>query len=187
MPFVTGADHLCGDCLTGHFAFDRARSLFLYQPPITDIILSLKFGGSLTALDSLTALVAASDCGRNFTTPDLILPVPLHPSRLRTRGFNQALLLARACFPRWRQHLDTALLVRSRQTTAQSLLTGKERRTNLRNAFTLTNPSAVAGKRVLLVDDVFTTGSTVNECCKVLRNNGAQRIEVFTLARSLSR
>lgn len=187
MPFVTGADHLCGDCLSDHFAFDLARSLLLYQPPIAAIILALKFGGHLTALTSLEALVARSECVRSFAEPDLVLPVPLHPGRLRKRGFNQALLLARGCFPHWRHKINTGLLVRSRQTTPQSQLSGKERRSNLRNVFTLSHPSAVAGKRVLLVDDVFTTGSTVNECSKVLRKNGAERIEVFTLARSLSR
>ena len=116
-----------------------------------------------------------------------MLPVPLHPARLRERGFNQALLIARACFPQYRSRLEPALLRRQRHTRPQSQLSGHERRTNLGGAFTFVAPSRVRGRRVLLVDDVFTTGSTVQECSRVLRTAGAARIEVFTLARSLPR
>ena len=121
-----------------------------------------------------------------FGEPDLILPVPLHLNRLRERGFNQALVIARGCFPQWNSKIETGLLLRLRSTSPQSLLAGKERRGNLKKVFSLADVSKVAGKRVLLVDDVFTTGSTVNECSKVLHSAGVARIEVFTLARSLS-
>ena len=187
VPFATGDDHLCGDCLAGHYAFDCARSLFRYQPPIATIIRSLKFGGHLTGVSTLGALTARSDCMGIFNEPDLILPVPLHLSRLRERGFNQALVIARGCFPQWKPKIKIDLLFRLRATLSQSLLSGKERRANLKKVFSLTKASSVAGKKVLLVDDVFTTGSTVDECSRVLRSAGAARIEVFTLARSLPR
>lgn len=187
LPFVTGVDHLCGSCLSDHYAFDFARSLLFFQPPISAIIHALKFGGQLTALASLGALAAQSNLMTLFSEPDLVLPVPLHPNRLRERGFNQALIIAKSCFPQWKQKIEVKLLLRRRTTTSQSLLTGRERRINLKNVFALNDPSRVAGKRVLLIDDVFTTGSTVDECSKTLRAAGGARIEVFTLARSLPR
>jgi ComF family protein len=187
IPFAAGVDHWCGDCLARHYAFDFARSLFLYEPPLSLLIRSLKFGGHLTGLSTLGALTARSGLLGLFGEPDLILPVPLHRIRLRERGFNQALLIARGCFPQWKNRIETGLLLRRRSTIPQSLLTGKERRGNLKNVFSLASGSNVAGKQVLLVDDVFTTGSTVNECSRALRLAGAGRIEVFTLARSLAR
>ncbi len=182
-----GVDHLCGDCLRRRYAFDFARSLFYYQPPVSTLILSLKFGGQLTGLSTLGELTARSNILGLFEEPDLVLPVPLHRTRLRERGFNQAVVIAKGCFPQWKYKIETSLMHRRRATVPQSLLTGKERRSNLKNIFHLTDASGVAGKRVLLVDDVFTTGSTVDECSRILRSAGAARIEVFTLARSLPR
>ena len=96
-----------------------------------------------------------------------------------------ATLIARACFPQWRHRLRVDGLCRSRPTTPQSQLSGRERRSNLQGVFSVGNGAEVQGKRILVVDDVFTTGSTVNECARVLRKAGAARIEVFTVARSL--
>jgi ComF family protein len=186
-PYVAGGDHLCPACLDNRYAFDAARSLLFYQPPVDRIIRALKFGGQLTALATLGALAGQADWLRDQDEPDLLLPVPLHPDRLRERGFNQALALARGCFPQWRKKISTDVLLRVRSTTPQSQLSGKERRANLGKAFALSGRESVAGKRVLLVDDVFTTGSTVHECGAVLRAAGAARIEVFTVARSLAR
>jgi len=187
VPYAAGADHLCAPCLSDRYAFDAARSLLLYQPPVDRIIRALKFGGQLTALATLAALTDRADCVRQLDEPDFLAPVPLHPDRLRERGFNQALALARTCFPQWRKKIRADLLLRVRPTTPQTQLSGKERRANLGKAFALSGRGSVAGKRVLLVDDVFTTGSTVHECGAVLRAGGATRIEVFTIARSLAR
>lgn len=186
LPFVVGADHLCGDCLAGHFAFDLCRSLWRYQPPVSALIRALKFKGQLTGIASLAQLAAESE-SLGLGEPDLVVPVPLWRDRLRGRGFNQALVLARGCFPAWRERIRVQVLVRNRPTPPQSSLSGEQRRQNLRRAFSLANPSAVAGRRILLVDDVFTTGSTLNECSRALRAAGVARIEAFTLARSLGR
>lgn len=186
-PFGTGADHLCGDCLVGHFAFDLSRSLLLYRPPASDLIRSLKFSGNLSCLATWQALITREGLLEDFTEPDIVVPVPLHTQRLRQRGFNQALVIAKGCLPGWRKKIAAELLVRHRPTEPQSELSGKERRANLKNVFSLTDAGRVAGAKVLLVDDVYTTGSTVDECSKALRKAGAQRIEVFTLARSLGR
>jgi len=182
-PFTTGVDHLCSNCLLQQYAFDLARSLFLYQPPSDALILPLKFGGQLGGLPTLSALMAHWPHQEDFTTPDYILPVPLHARRLRQRGFNQALLIAQACFPGWRNKIRPSLLIRRQETIPQAQLSGKERRSNLKKAFDL--KTQLHGKSILVVDDVFTTGSTVNECAKVLKRQGAGRVEVFTLARSV--
>ncbi len=139
----------------------------------------------MTGLATMAALAAKSPVVSDFSTPDLIFPVPLHKSRLQRRGFNQALMLARSCFPGWRKRIVVDGLLRVRATVPQTSLDGAGRRKNLKGAFTLKDPAMVGGKTVLLVDDVFTTGSTVRECSRVLRIGGAERIEVFTLARSL--
>lgn len=185
IPFAVGADHLCGDCLQQHYAFDCARSLVLYKPPVADIILRLKFSGQLNGLTTLAQLTATSGCMQELAEPELIVPVPLHASRLRQRGFNQATLIARTCLPRWRDRIRVDVLKRNRVTTPQSQLSGRERRSNLQRVFTIEKIDEVQGKRILVVDDVFTTGSTVNECARVLRKAGAARIEVLTVARSL--
>jgi len=186
IPFACGADHLCGDCLTDSSAFDLARSLLSYRPPVSDLILSLKFNGNLAGIATFKALVARSPLLDALVEPDILLPVPLHADRLRERGFNQALVIAKGCLPAWQEKIQTGVLLRSRPSTPQSLLSGTARRRNLHNVFSLAEPGRVAGAKVLLVDDVYTTGSTVNECSKILRQAGAERIEVFTLARSLA-
>ena len=111
---------------------------------------------------------------------DLIVPVPLHPKRLKQRGFNQALLLARA-FPE--VPLGREAVVRVRHTVPQVELKPKERRDNVKGAFAVPDPALVKGKNVLLLDDVYTTGATVRECAKVLRRAGARRVDVLTVAR----
>jgi ComF family protein len=111
------------------------------------------------------------------------MPVPLHTRRLRERGFNQSLLLARQVSRKRSIPLNFTALWRSRQTQPQTQLSGPERQKNVRGAFEVRNAEAVAGKRVLLIDDVFTTGATVQECAKALLDAGAERVDVLTLAR----
>ena len=162
------------------------RSLFIYQEPISNLLVQLKFNGDLSGLASLAALAREARAESLLQEPDFILPVPLHLSRLRWRGFNQALLLAKACFPSWKDRIRVDLLQRHRPTVPQLGLSGAERRSNLLGAFSLRNPSELAGRRVLLVDDVFTTGSTLRECAEVLSQTGAAKIVAFTVARTVS-
>lgn len=185
-PFPIGTDHLCGTCLVTPPAFDSARSLLLYQPPVATVLRTLKFGGQLTGLTTLAALVTRSPFLEHFTPPDYIVPVPLHRNRLRQRGFNQARIIASSCLPQWQDRVKTDLLLRNRPTVPQTHLSGEQRRSNLKKAFIPANNVHLAEKRILLVDDIFTTGSTVSECSRALRQAGAGRIEVFTLARSLA-
>jgi len=142
-----------------------------------------KYGGDLAGLATFAALARHAPAVAQLAVCDYILPVPLHLRRLRQRGFNQALLLARILFP-WNQNkIRTDLLLRQRWTEPQTGMDGRRRRLNLRGAFTLPQPDKVKNRRILLVDDVFTTGSTVNECAQMLAAAGAATIEVLTLAR----
>ncbi len=117
---------------------------------------------------------------------DVLFPVPLHRRRLWERGFNQAVLLARPLAKIWGIPLVVNNLRRTRWTEPQVSLTAAERKDNVRGAFTLDNPAAVRGKKVLLLDDVYTTGSTVIECSKVLRRAGVEEVYVITMARALA-
>jgi ComF family protein len=143
-----------------------------------------KFGGVARLAGPLgTLLVEHVDPAFPFSDLDLVVPVPLHPRRLRERGFNQSLLLARQVSKRQSIPLDFTSLQRVRQTAPQTRLSGPERRKNVRGAFRVTAPESVAGRRVLLVDDVFTTGATIQECTESLLEAGAKEVCVLTLAR----
>jgi ComF family protein len=182
-PGATGGDHLCGLCLNDHYHFTRARALVRYHPPLTTIISRFKYHGQTSGLKSFQAIRRQVRSLDDLFQPEIIIPVPLHRQRLRKRGFNQALLLARAFYPEQLDLIDFKTLERHRYTEPQTSLSGKARRGNLKNAFRVTAGEKVTGKRVMLVDDVFTTGTTVNECAKVLKKAGAGEVQVLTLAR----
>ena len=182
-PFAAGGNHLCSYCLTHTRHFSQARALVLYQDPIRQAILSLKYSGKTVALATFNQLFMHHPLSRQLTIPDLILPVPLHAKRLRERGFNQALFLAQAFFPEHKNLIYPDLLVRTRPTVSQTGLSGTDRRRNVRKAFLVRDPEKVKEKTVLLVDDVFTTGTTVNECAQTLKKAGCREVQVLTLAR----
>jgi ComF family protein len=117
---------------------------------------------------------------------DIIVPVPLHTERLRWRGFNQSLLLAQAIGRGQQIPVDPFLLERIRSTVPQTQLNERERQANVRGAFAVVAAERLQGKHVLLVDDVYTSGATVQECAKTLRREGAAAVDVFTLARAVT-
>lgn len=182
-PFQAGQDHLCGLCVKNHYHFDLARAAVRYKEPVPSLVSTLKFKGELTGLATLAHLARHCSGIHDLSEPDMILPVPLHKRRLRERLFNQSTLIAQACFPENKNMIFSDVLERLRHTEPQTGLSGKDRRRNLSRAFCLRGSKSIKNKNILLVDDVFTTGSTVNECAKVLRKAGAKRIEVFTVAR----
>jgi ComF family protein len=186
LPFQSGhGQHHCSQCHVKPYSFDLARAAVLYQEPVSSLISSLKFNGQLTGLPTLAALAESSTGFSDLSEPEIILPVPLHDRRLRERGFNQAAVLAHAIFKKRRKKITTAILVRNRATIPQTGLSGRLRRKNLFGAFSIKQPKMVQGKRILLIDDVFTTGSTVNECARTLRKHGAEQVEVFTLCKAI--
>jgi ComF family protein len=161
----------------------RAAALYEQGGAMRQAILLFKYGGRPSLGSHLGRLMAAS--GGELCDPprfDLLIPVPLHPSRERKRGFNQAALLAKEVGGAWGRRVGGRLLRRVRSTDAQS--GGRAaREANVRGAFHVTRPDQVEGRRVLLIDDVFTTGATVNECAETLLAAGATEVAVYTLAR----
>ena len=119
------------------------------------------------------------------TAPDLVIPVPLHPKRLRQRGYNQAVLLGETMARQWRLPFCRTNLRRIRWTEPQIELPAAERRLNVKGAFAVASPGLLRGKKVLLVDDVYTTGATVMECSRTLRRAGATAVFVATVARAV--
>ncbi len=186
IPFAAGEDHLCGLCLGEYYAFSSLRSAFYYGPPVRTLLLGLKFGDLLQAAQTIGVLIRTTGVVSHFTEPDMIIPVPLHKKRLRKRGFNQSLLLAAHCFAPWKEKINPMVLMRTRDTVSQTALSGKARRENLRCCFAVTQPQLVRNKKILLVDDVCTTGSTINECAKALMRGNAASVEVFTVSRSIT-
>ena len=184
-PFdnAAGESHRCGHCLKNKWYFKQARAVVCYQAPIADAVKTFKYNGRLDGLATFAALTQLYFQHHPQPQPDIIIPVPLHPMRLRQRGFNQALVLGRRLFRQYRERIDPHVLERQTWVRPQAGLSGRERRANVRNAFMVSIPGKIKNKKILLVDDVFTTGATVNECARVLTKSRAAEVEVFTFAR----
>jgi ComF family protein len=184
LELCSGGDgsHLCGDCLKNPPPFSLARSVVWYDEVVRELVLRLKFRADTSVVPGLTQLIAGYDT-TDFHPADWIVPVPLHRLRLRERGLNQALLLARLFFPAHRKRLRSDLLVRTMNSLPQTRLSGAARRKNLRGGFQITRPGELSGAVVCLVDDVFTTGTTAAECSRAMLLSGAKEVRVLTLAR----
>ena len=185
-PAEESPDHVCGDCLLKKRHINTARSLGVYESILHDAIHAFKYGGNLTLGERLGRLMAEHDYP-SFRIRDysLILPVPLHPRRLRQRGFNQSVILAREISRRHDVAMDFSILRRIVDTESQAGLKKEERRSNIRQAFCTADPERVRGQNILLVDDVYTTGSTLGECAKTLLKGGAEAVGALTLARAI--
>ncbi len=177
--------HECHDCRTRAPQYTQVWASYAYTPPLRDAIALFKYRGKVALADSLGALLARS-LPPDLTT-DILMPVPLHPARLREREFNQSLLLADRISPVLQRPVSWRNLMRTVDTDPQITLPRSARLRNLHQAFALRVPREVLGKRILIIDDVFTTGTTVNECAKVLLQAGALEVAVLALARSVER
>ncbi|MFM8551718.1 MAG: double zinc ribbon domain-containing protein [Nitrospiraceae bacterium] len=175
-------NHLCGHCRKRCPAYTKAWSIYPYAPPLQDALRLFKYHSKVALADALGDLWQASAVPQGL---DLMMPVPIHPSRLREREYNQSLLLADRLNRTLRLPLSFDNLIRLRPTVPQTDLNRSARLKNLRRVFSVRRPDAILEKRILLVDDVFTTGTTVNECAKALRKAGAADIYVCTLARTI--
>jgi ComF family protein len=175
-----GGDRLCGECATEPPPYDRARAAALYEGPVAEAIKRFKFHGQMAYLPVLQSWLHRPPCLELAAAADLLVPVPLHPRRLKARGFNQSWLLARGFKG---AALGREVLTRVRHTVPQVGLKPKERRANVRGAFSVSRPDMVRGKNLLLIDDLYTTGSTVKECALALRRAGAAGVAVLTVAR----
>jgi len=174
---------LCGACLRRPPAFDAATALLHYRAPADYLIQRLKFSGELAVASLLADLLADKIAARTAPLPDLLIPVPLHPTRLRTRGFNQATELTRPLGRRLAVPVDHRLCQRDRPTEPQSLTPLRQRRRNLHGAFSMRSKQPV-NSHVAIIDDVLTTGHTADELARVLRCAGVVQVEVWVIARS---
>lgn len=182
MPLAHAAA-MCALCQQHAPAFDSCQALFAYAPPLDQLIWQLKFHQALHLARLFAGLLA--ERLRNQNRPDVIIPVPLHPRRLRQRGYNQALEIARPLAAALNCQLDLNSCRRVANNPPQAGLDASQRRANVRDAFLLTgDPSA---RSVALVDDVMTTGSTVNALARLLRRAGVQEIQVWVCARAVGK
>jgi len=164
--------------------FDKAVAVMRFRGVVRLAIHGLKYSQQTYWFKVLRAwLHAGADALVDRSQIDCVIPIPLYPRRERERGFNQAWLLLQSITQKWKITSHRYALARVRETETQTHLDRQERMINLRGAFEVRQAGVVYGKRVLLVDDVLTTGSTANECSRVLREAGATSIFVFTLAR----
>ena len=175
--------HRCGTCRETPPSFTQAVSAGRYEGVLAEAIRGCKYRNIVKLIPALSPLLRpVLDA---LPAADAVVPVPLHPRRLRQRGFNQSLLLAAWVSRSVERPLWPDALRRIRWTESQITLDRAQRRSNVRGAFKVRRPGQVAGRRVLLVDDVYTTGATANECARVLRRAGAEEVYVVTLARMM--
>lgn len=186
-PVPGAVDHgfTCFACSASRPAFQSARSAFRYEGVVGEALRQLKYHRALwLAADLAEILYRCVEAEYPDIRFDAVVPVPLHHTRRRARGYNQAALLARELARR----LDglpvpPRLVRRTRPTATQTNLTAAQRLDNMRGAFESGKRERLAGRRVLLVDDVMTTGATVNACAKALKKGGAESVHVVTVAR----
>jgi len=178
---LKSAAALCGECIKREPPFAATFAPFEYAHPLDLLLVRLKFARNLAAGRVLAQLALDAFVQDNVSTPQALVPVPLHRDRLRERGYNQALELARP-FSDALGVPVREILVRRRATAAQSDLDAAARRRNVRGAFAVVGDDLPA--HVALVDDDMTTGTTIRECARVLRRAGVERVDVWVLARA---
>ena len=177
-------DYHCPACAEQRFAFDFARAAYVYESPVRELVHAFKYSSLRSPAAFFTPAMlripAASRLAGHF---DFVMAVPLHPVRQRERGYNQSALLARQLARELRIRYSNPVR-RVHNTASQTNLSREARLRNLDEAFALKRKAEVAGRRVLLVDDVFTTGTTVNEIAKLLKKAGAAKVAVLTASRA---
>lgn len=174
---------LCGQCLKSPPSWDSAVSPLIYAWPLDQLLQRFKFHHDLATGELLGGLLAEFLAASLTTRPDVLIPVPLHPARLRARGFNQALELARPLQARWQLRVDHNLCIRQKNTAVQSTLDARKRHRNLRGAFTVRQP--LDRLHVAILDDVMTTGATMHALAQAVRAAGAARVTAWSLARAV--
>lgn len=181
-------DSLANFCLTCKKSIKRyfkvARAPFMYDGEIVKLIHNLKYN-DCKYLGSYLSEILVEEYKKNNFDVDIVIPIPLNPKRLKERGYNQAFLLCRKFETDLKLPIDTTSLIRKVDTPTQTKLTKQERKQNLENAFQVVDKSAIKGKRILLIDDVYTTGATLEEASKTLLKAGAKEIYCLTVAHTL--
>lgn len=179
-------ESICDECRQHDYAFVCARSAAIFDGPLRDAIHSLKYRNNEVVADPLAQIMADAFVGTRLArSTDILVPVPIHSSRMLQRGFNQSEVLARILASHINKPIEAKVLRKSRKTKHQVDLPHDERSINVRGSFDVINAEKISNKRVLLIDDVFTTGSTLNEAARVLLDAGAAEVRAYTLARSI--
>lgn len=181
LPDTAPPGALCGECQKRPPLFDHCHAALSYESPVDHLISGLKFHSRLSHGRLMGDLLGQYLRQRDSDPPELIIPVPLHPSRLRERGFNQALELALPLGQLFDIPIDSTSCVRTRATEPQTGLDKKARRRNMRGAFEITG--RLKARHVALVDDVVTTGNTVNELARLLHRQGVKAVDIWAVAR----
>lgn len=183
LPLPRDASHraVCGRCQKKQPAFDASLSVFRYEQPAVWLIQQLKFNDRLSHARLLGQLLAQKiqHCD---VLPQCIIPVPLFSKRLRQRGFNQSVELAKPVAQKTGLPMALNLVERVRRTESQTGLDAKQRRKNIKGAFEIVRP--VPYEHVVIIDDVMTTGSTVNEVARILKKSGVRQVDVWSIARA---
>lgn len=185
---LTSSSMVCGRCLNSPPDFDATKAIFLYAYPVDVMMQRYKYGNMLnlgnTFGDFLTEKVNVEDCLKNI---DLIIPMPMHPQRLKERGFNQALEIAKVLTKDCKEKLDYNSVERQTLTPPQASLPLKERIKNIKGAFKVKADKLdkLQGKRIAIIDDVMTTGASLNELAKTLKKAGASHVECLVVVRTL--
>lgn len=189
VTLIRSPDYLCGTCRKQKFYFTKASALGYYEGTLSETIHIFKYEKKQSMARYMNSLISGSIL-HGIAKADIIIPVPLHKKRLKERGFNQALLIV--------HHIANSIvgagfkpaptlsidgLLRTRWTRPQIELSREERLRNVKGAFAVRDGISFKGKKLLLIDDVYTTGATVNECARVLKKAGAKEVVVFTIAR----
>lgn len=164
---------------------DECHSAFAYHPPINHLLLNIKFGKNIRELATVGTLTATGILHQLEEVPEAILPIPLHTARLRRRGFNQALELARPLAKQLKLPLLDRNITRQKATQAQTELNSQQRQQNLHQAFAIHKP--IPYQHVAIFDDVITTGATAGELARLLRIQGVQRVDIWSCARTILR
>ncbi len=175
--------HRCGDCRSDPPFFDRIMTPYSFDGVLAKAVFLYKYNRKVSLASPLVALILPFL--ESIEKIDLILPVPLHQERLREREFNQSLLLGNVLGKVLKKPVEEHLLIKIKPTDHQMKLNRSDRRKNLKHSFRVSDARRIAGKKVLLVDDVFTTGATMNECAKVLKKEGCQEVIGCAIGRTL--
>ena len=175
-------DYICEHCLRSPPPYSIARSVAFYEEPVRKLLHNLKYRFDTTSLAPLGKIAQSFDFSP-FQDCDLILPVPLHTAKLKKRGMNQALALAHLFFLPQKKKINATVLLRKRKTVSQTKFDLVGRKRNMKAAFEVQHNDIINNKSICLVDDVFTTGTTAEECAAALVKAGAADIRVLTMAR----
>lgn len=179
-PLEGYTEEFCPDCKRQSFSYDQGFAAFLYQGKMQESLMRFKYGGRQEyGKFYAQALSVCSESLVKRWQVEVLIPVPVHPQRLRMRGYNQAEVLAQELSSLWQIPVDAKSLARMKKTKAQKELDPTERRKNLKDAFVLTR--TVGWKSVLIIDDIYTTGSTVHTLGKLLKEHGVKKVYFLTV------